>query len=40
MVSIEDTVYIFGGVNARGEKLSDLWAFNAYAAVSGQLRWT
>lgn len=40
MVAIEDTVYIFGGVNARGEKLADLWAFNAYAAVSGQLRWT
>jgi len=40
MVAIDDTVYIFGGVNARGEKLSDLWSFNAYAAVSGQLRWT
>ena len=40
MVAIEDTVYIFGGVNARGEKLADLWAFNAYAAVSGQLRWS
>jgi len=40
MVLIDDTVYIFGGVNARGEKLADLWAFNVYAAVSGQLRWS
>ena len=40
MVAIGDTVYIFGGVSARGEKLSDLWSFNAYAAASGQLRWS
>ena len=39
MVNIENTVYVFGGVNARGEKLADLWAFNTYAAVSGQMRW-
>ena len=40
MVTIGDVVYIFGGVSSQGEKLSDLWSFNAYAAVSGQLRWS
>ena len=40
MVAIDDTVYIFGGVNAKGEKMGDLWAFNAYSAVSGQLQWS
>ena len=40
MVAIEQTVYIFGGVNAKGEKMDDLWAFNAYSAVSGQLQWS
>jgi len=40
MVAIDDTVYIFGGVNAKGEKMGDLWAFNAYSAGSGQLQWS
>lgn len=40
MIAIDDTIYVFGGVNARGEKLGDLWAFNAFAAISGQLRWS
>ena len=40
MVEIGGLVYIFGGVNARGEKLADLWSFNVMAAVSGQLRWS
>ncbi|KAL3920998.1 MAG: hypothetical protein SGPRY_005054, partial [Prymnesium sp.] len=39
MVAIDETVYIFGGVSAAGEKLNDLWAFNAYSAISGQLVW-
>ena len=39
MALLGETVYVFGGVNAQGEKLSDLWSFNVYAAVSGHLRW-
>ena len=39
MVAIDEIVYIFGGVNSAGDKLNDLWAFNAYSAISGQLQW-
>jgi len=39
MVAIDEIVYIFGGTNAAGDKLNDLWAFNAYSAVSGHLHW-
>jgi len=40
MVLVDETVYIFGGVNKEGEKLADLWSFSVYAAVSGVLRWS
>ena len=40
MIEISGKVYIYGGVNARGEKLSDLWSFNVFSAVAGQLRWS
>ena len=40
MVLVDETVYIFGGVNSQGEKLADLWSFSVYAAVSGVLRWS
>merc|ERR1719506_2967121 len=40
MAILGETAYVYGGVNAQGEKLSDLWSFNVYAAVSGYLRWT
>jgi len=39
MVAIDETVYVFGGVNAAGEKLDDLWAFNIYSALSGDVQW-
>lgn len=34
------TVFVFGGVNAAGDILSDLWSFSVYSAVAGQLAWT
>ena len=40
MVLIDSTVYVFGGINSKGEKLTDLRAFNIYSAIAGQLQWT
>lgn len=39
VLKVGSTVYVFGGLSSAGERLNDLWSFNAYATVAGQLEW-